>query len=147
MRILIGLALALGLAACEQSGAPSEGFKPKTTEAFAAATGARYSMYSVVGIGDIVIGESTLTTSDGQELPIEKVADGVWFFQSQPSELTNGENFCFSKPVTFFTWHKHDEGLWVMNVGDWRSPPAVPAADQWQAEGACGLSTYQPAEA
>ena len=144
MRGWIAVTLAAALAACAPSG-PPEGFGPKTTPAYDAAEGTKYKMASIVGIGDIVLGETVLTTSDGQALPIEKVTDGVWFFRTQPSELTNGENFCFSKPVTFFTWHQHEEGLWVMNVGDWRSPPERPAPDQWEAGGGCGLSTYQPA--
>ena len=86
-----------------------------------------------------------MITSDGQRLPIQQVGEGVWAFLEPPSELTNGEDFCFSKPVTFFTWHKHDEGVWVMNVGDWASPPAVPDAATYPAEGGCGLSTYKPA--
>ena len=144
MRKLIGLMLLAGLAACAQGESKPVPAKPLSA-GYAAAEGQRFAMASLVGIGDIVIGETTLTTSDGQQIPIEKVTDGVWYFPTQPSKLTNGEDFCFSKPVTFFTWHKHDEGLWVMNVGDWRSPPAVPPSNAWDTPGGCGLSTYKPA--
>lgn len=143
MRILILSFLGL-LAACAAE-APSGGFKPANTAAYNAAAGAKYEMTSIVGIGDIVITDTALITSDGQTLPIKTFGDGVYAFENPPSELTNGENFCFSKPVTFFTWHRHDEGGWVMNVGDWTSPPSRPASNQWQAAGACGGSVYKAA--
>ena len=146
MRFLILGMLGLALTACAEQ-QPSEGFKPANTEAYGAAEGAKFEMASIIGIGDIVIGEAALTTSDGQQLPIRKVAAGIYQFLDPPSELTNGENFCFSKPVTYFTWHKHEEGLWVMNVGDWPGPPAVPASNEWDTGGGCGLSTYTPAAA
>ncbi|MEM7423999.1 MAG: hypothetical protein AAF334_09765, partial [Pseudomonadota bacterium] len=110
----------------------------------AAANGTRYTMYSVVGIGDIVLTPDALVTSDGQRLPVQAVGEGIWTFPEPPSRLSNGEDFCFSTPVTYFTMHLHQDGLVVMNVGDWRAPPAVPDSDTWQADGGCGLFTYVP---
>ncbi|MGD1926404.1 MAG: hypothetical protein ACFB03_19800 [Paracoccaceae bacterium] len=147
MRIIIQLgfvAVAALLTACgPQASAPP----PKVSPALdaAAVEGTRYAMASLIGIGDIVITPDAMVTSDGQRLPIQSAGAGVWAFLEPPSELTNGEDFCFSKPVTFFTWHKHEEGLLVMNVGDWQSPPQVPNAQTWDVPGGCGLSTYNPA--
>lgn len=147
MRAQIALGFVAMLTACADGGAPPPGAvgdAVPNSPAFEAAAGDKYRMESLIGIGDIVIGEAFLTTSDGQQIPIRKVADGLYAFPEPPSALTNGQNFCFSKPVTGFTWHKHAEGLWVMNVGDWRQAPTVPNADTWAAEGGCGLSTYKP---
>ncbi len=145
MRMICMLAVAalLTTAMPGQQGAQA-GSSPPTNAAYDAATGDKFRMASIIGIGDIVIGKDFLTTSDGQKIPIRKFADGIYAFPEPPSKLTNGQDFCFSKPVTGFTWHKHNDGLWVMNVGDWRDPPLVPAADTWQADGGCGLFTYKP---
>ncbi|MEM7212220.1 MAG: hypothetical protein AAF479_10065 [Pseudomonadota bacterium] len=131
------------LSACAPQQAAVE---PKSSPALdaAAAEGARYTMDSLIGIGDIVITPDAMVTSDGQRLPIQSAGDGVWAFLEPPSRLTNGEDFCFSKPVTFFTWHQRADGLFVMNVGDWPSPPPVPDANSWDTPGGCGLSTYKP---
>ncbi|MEM9059776.1 MAG: hypothetical protein AAGD13_04870 [Pseudomonadota bacterium] len=147
MRIITQLGVAAVAALLAACGPEASAPPPKSSPALdsAAAEGTRYAMASLIGIGDIVITQDAMITSDGQRLPIRPVGDGVWAFLEPPSELTNGENFCFSKPVTFFTWHKHEEGLLVMNVGDWRSPPTVPNAQTWDVPGGCGLSTYNPA--
>ena len=139
--------LAAALAACAPAGHPdgAADAAPPTSAAYDAAPGQKYRMASLIGIGDIVIGEELLTTSDGQQIPIRRVGEGLYAFPEPPSKLTNGEDFCFSQPVNGFTWHRHQDGLWVMNVGAWAEAPAVPAADTWQAEGGCGLFTYQPA--
>lgn len=137
----IAIGIIAALAACS---GPSTGQAP-VAQAVAEAEGDAYKMFSVVGIGDIALTDDALVTSDGERIPVEMVSEGVYALPSQPSKLTNGEDFCFDNPVTYFTWHRHDEGLWVMNVGQWRAPPAVPAATEWQAEGGCGLFTYSPA--
>jgi len=141
MRALIAAFVAGTLAAC----APQASTTKDTNEAAAPAGGKAYKMASIVGIGDIIIGDNTLQTSDGQQIPFKVVEEGVYLFPLSPSQLTNGENFCFSKPVSYFTWHQHAEGLWVMNVGDWLDPPKRPDANTWEAEGGCGLFTYKPA--
>lgn len=141
MRALIAVLAAATLAAC----APQATTTADPNDAAAPAGGKAYKMASIVGIGDIIIGDNTLQTSDGQQIPFKVVEEGVYLFPLSPSQLTNGENFCFSKPVSYFTWHQHAEGLWVMNVGDWLDPPKRPDANTWEAEGACGLFTYQPA--
>ena len=139
MRLSIVLALGIGaaLAAC----APQKAENAPVQEV--PADGQGYLMASIIGIGNIVLTPDAMITSDGQQLPIRKVGDGVFQFRDPPSVLTNGQDFCFSKPVTYFTWHRHDEGLWVMNVGDWQSPPSPPPSDDWDVDGACGLSTYR----
>lgn len=139
---LISVAILLTACAAEQPAAPP---KANTALDAAASEGTRYAMASLIGIGDIVITPDAMITSDGQRLPIQQVSEGVWAFLDPPSKLTNGEDFCFSKPVYFFTWHLHNEGVWVMNVGDWANPPAVPDAATYPADGGCGLSTYKPA--
>lgn len=138
MRALIALSLAAALAAC----APKPAEKTSVTEI--PADGKGFLMSSIIGIGNIVLTPDALITSDGQRLVWRKVADGVYQFRDPPSRLTNGQDFCFSKPVTFMTWHLHQDGLWVMNVGDWGSPPSPPPATEWDVDGACGLSTYAP---
>ena len=114
------------------------------SEAAAPAGGTAYKMASIVGIGDIMIGDNALATSDGQIIPFKVVEEGVYLFPLSPSKLTNGEDFCFSTPVSYFTWHRHKDGLWVMNVGDWLDPPERPDANTYEAEGACGMFTYNP---
>ena len=140
MRAMIAILTAAVLAAC----APQAN-APDPNEAAAPAGGKAYKMASAIGIGDIIIGDNTLQTSDGQQIPFKLVEEGVYLFPLSPSQLTNGENFCFSKPVSYFTWHLHAEGLWVMNVGDWLDPPKRPDANTWAADGGCGLFTYKPA--
>ena len=132
------------MAACGAPPAP----EPKSNPALdaAASEGTRYTMVSLIGIGDIVLAPEAMITSDGQRIPIRVVSPGVWAFPNPPSKLTNGENFCFSKPVTFFTLHEHEDGVLAINVGDWSRPPSVPAADQWSVDGGCGLSTYKLTE-
>ena len=150
MRILLAATVTATLVACAPTGgkdAARGGNSPPTNAAWEAAEGQKFRMASLIGIGDIVIGESVLTTSDGQQIPIRKITDGLYAFPDPPSALTNGQNFCFSRPVTGFTWHLHKDGVWVMNVGDWGEAPAVPNAETYEAEGACGLSTYRPAGA
>ena len=141
MRYALPILAAALLTAC----ASQDAAEPKSSPALdaAAAEGTRYTMASLIGIGDIVITPDAMVTSDGQRLPIQAVSDGVWAFTDPPSRLTNGQDFCFSKPVFFFTWHQHEEGVLVMNVGDWQSPPSVPDARTWEVPGACGLSTYK----
>ena len=142
MRKRFALIAAAVLAACApQTQAPNS----DPNAAAAPAGGTKWKMASIVGIGDVIIGDTALQTNDGQIIPIQKVEEGVYLFPNSPSKLTNGQNFCFSKPVSYFTWHKHAEGLWVMNVGDWLDPPKVPDANTWEVEGGCALSTYQPA--
>lgn len=138
------IAIVTLLAACGAPPAP----EPKSSPALdaAASEGARYTMASLIGIGDIVIAPDALITSDGQRIPIQQIGDGIWAFPEPPSRLTNGQDFCFSKPITFFTWHQHQDGLLVMNVGDWSQPPSVPNADTWEVGGGCGLATYTSAK-
>ena len=145
MRKIIRKSLVLSAAVLLAACAPEQSASKQTSAALdaAAAEGTRYAMASLIGIGDIVIAPDAMITSDGQRLPIRQVGEGVWQFLEPPSKLTNGEDFCFSQPVNFFTWHRHDEGVWVMNVGDWASPPAVPDSATYPAEGGCGLSTYK----
>jgi hypothetical protein len=146
MRILIMAAIAAALAAHDPATNAGRALAagPETNAAYDAAEGQKFRMASLIGIGDIVIGEEVLTTSDGQQLPIRKLGEGLYAFTDPPSKLTNGEDFCFSQPVNGFTWHRHQEGLWVMNAGAWAEAPAVPAPDVWQAEGGCALFTYKP---
>lgn len=142
MRGILATLAIVALAAC----APQAGTTNAAPNSTATASdGTAYKMASLIGIGDIVITDEALITSDGQVLPFKKVEEGVYLFPLSPSRLTNGEDFCFSKPVSYFTWHKHTEGLWVMNVGDWLDPPKRPDANTWAADGGCGLFTYEPA--
>ncbi len=104
----------------------------------------RYMMVSE-GIGDITLEEGYLKLDDGSELPIQKLADGVYALPSRPTKLPNGTDFCSGRPVDFFTLHRTTEGLVAMNVGDWMEVPVRPAADTVQAPGACATFTFRPA--
>ena len=144
MRYAVAL-LTLALLACVPVLDPpsARADETRTNAAYDAAEGTKFRMKSLIGIGDIVIGDEFLTTSNGEQIPIRKITEGLYAFPKPPSKLTNGQDFCFSTPVTGFTWHRHLDGLWVMNVGDWREAPVVPSPDTWQAKGGCGLFTYE----
>lgn len=115
---------------------------PATTPT-AAVTGKTYRLFSVAGIGDVRMEADRMTTSDGQSVPFREVGPGVYAFASPQTKLSNGKAFCGGQPVTHFTWHQNLVGHWIMNVGAWNDAPERPANNVSQAEGNCGVFTYQ----
>jgi hypothetical protein len=96
------------------------------------------------GIGDLVLGDGHLQLDDGSQLPVVRVAEGVYALPSRPVRLPNGADFCSGQPVGFLTLHRMTEGLIALNVGAWQAAPSPPPADQRAAEGACATFTYRP---
>ncbi len=107
-------------------------------------TGVPLTMASA-GIGDLVLAPDHLLLDDGSQLPVRRLAEGVYALPSRPVRLANGTDFCSGQPVGYLTLHRTGDGLIVLNAGDWAAPPAPPPADTLQAEGACATFTYRPA--
>lgn len=95
------------------------------------------------GIGDLVVADGWLRFDDGSEVPIQRVADGVYAVPSRPSRTPAGADICAGRPAGYFTLHRTADGLYAMNWGDWVEVPEPPAADALAAPGACATFSYR----
>ena len=81
------------------------------------------------GIGDIVLAPDHVLLDDGSRLTVQRLAEGVYALPTRPVRLLNGTDFCSGQPVAFLTLHRTEDGLVVMNAGDWAAAPEPPPAD------------------
>jgi hypothetical protein len=100
---------------------------------------------ATAGIGDVMLAPDHLLLDDGSRLAVQRIAEGVYALPTRPVRLPNGTDFCSGQPVAYFTLHRTEDGLIVMNAGDWTAPPEAPSAEAVQAEGACATFTYRAA--
>ena len=95
------------------------------------------------GIGDLVLAEGYIEFDDGSRMVVQRLDRGVYAFPTGQTRLPNGADLCSGQPVGFFTLHETRDGLIAMNVGDWGTIPAAPAASERAAEGACATFMYR----